>query len=186
MVTPAKGDYFGVRMTPAGTKLADAWDPAKDEASGEQCKSYGAAGIMRIPGRLHITKPDEKTLRIDTDAGRQTRIFHFGDWKAPSGEPTWQGESVAEWDRSGSGGLKVTTKNMKAGYLRKNGIPYSEHAVLTEYYDVVRERGGDQWLILTSNVEDPVYLQGPYTFSVQFKKQSDGSGWDPTPCSAKW
>ncbi len=186
MVPPAKGDYFAIRMTPAAMKLADAWDPAKDEAAGEQCKSYGAAAIMRIPGRLHITKPDANSLRMDLDAGVQTRVFHFGASKAPAGEPTWQGDSVAEWDSSGTGGLKVTTRNMRPGYLRKNGIPYSGNAVLTEYYDVVRERSGDQWLILTSVVDDPVFLPQPYTTSVQFRKQSDASGWDPTPCSARW
>jgi hypothetical protein len=186
MITPAKGDYFPIRLTPAATKIADAWDPAKDEAAGDQCKSYGAAGVMRIPGRLHITRPDEKTLRMDLDAGTQTRIFHFGDWKAPAGEPTSQGDSVAKWDTSGTGGLKVVTRHMRAGYLRKNGLPYSENAVLTEFYDLVRERNGDQRIVVTSTVEDPVYLQGPYTTSFHFKKQADSASWDPSTCSARW
>src|SRR5215471_4385323 len=84
MVVPPKGDYFGIRMTPAGLKLADTWDPAHDEAAGEQCKSYGAAGIMRIPGRLHIAWSDDNTLRVDADAGTQTRLVHFGERAAPS------------------------------------------------------------------------------------------------------
>ncbi len=186
MVLPPRGDYFGVRMSPAAVKIADAWDPAKDEAAGEQCKSFGAAGIMRVPGRLHITKPDDKTLRIDIDAGTQTRIFHFGDWKAPGGEPTWQGDSVASWDTSGSGGLKVVTTHMRPGYLRRNGVPYSANAVLTEYYDVVKEKSGEQRIVLTSSVDDPTYLAGPFAGSVHFKKQADGAGWDPSACSAKW
>ncbi len=82
MVTPAPGDYNGVPMTPAAVKIADAWDPAKDEASGDQCKSYGAPTILRVPGRLHITWQDDQTLKMETDAGKQTRTFHFGDWKA--------------------------------------------------------------------------------------------------------
>lgn len=186
MVTPAKGDFLGFRMTPLAIKLANEWDPVKDEAAGEQCKSYGAAGIMLLPGRLHITSPDEKTLRIDLDAGNQTRLFHFGDWKPVAGAATWQGNSVAQWDATGTGGLKVTTTHMRAGYLRKNGVPYSENAVLTEYYDVVRERSGDQRLILTSVVEDPKYLAQPFTTNSQFKKQPSGSGWEPAPCSSKW
>ncbi len=186
MVTPAKGDFLGVRMTPAGLKIADAWQPDKDEAAGEQCKSYGAAGIMRIPGRLHITWQNEKTLRMDLDAGIQTRLFHFEDAKTTADEATLQGHSIAQWDTSGTGGLKVVTKNMRAGYLRKNGVPYSENAILMEYYDVVRERAGELWLILTSVMEDPLYLQQPYTTSVQFKKQPNASGWDPTPCSSNW
>jgi hypothetical protein len=186
MVVPPKGDYFGLRMTPAGVNVADAWDPARDEAAGEQCKSYGAAAIMRIPGRLHIAWSDDTTLRVDIDAGTQTRLFHFGDWKERATDLTWQGDSIAQWETTGSGGLKVVTTHMRSGYLRKNGVPYSENAMMTEYFDVIRESNGDVRLIVSSNVDDPTYLQQPYTNSVQFKKQPDGSGWEPTPCSARW
>ena len=85
MVTPAPGDYEGVPMTPAARKIADAWDPAKEEASGDQCKAYGAPALLRVPDRLHITWQDDKTLTMETDAGKQTRLFHFGDWKLPDG-----------------------------------------------------------------------------------------------------
>src|SRR5215475_3070611 len=78
MVTPAKGDYTSVPLTPEGRMVADAWDPAKDEAQGNQCKAYGAPAIMRIPGRIHITWQDDYTLKIETDSGKQTRLFHFG------------------------------------------------------------------------------------------------------------
>src|SRR3954470_18809632 len=135
MVTPARGDYQGVPMTPEARKIADGWDPAKDEASGELCKAYGAPALLRVPGRLHITWQDDQTLRMDSDAGKQTRIFHFGDWKAPAGPRTIQGDSVAEWQAGGGRGatdgtLQVTTSNLKAGFLRKNGVPYSENASL--------------------------------------------------------
>jgi hypothetical protein len=200
MVTPAKGDYLSVPMTLEARKVADSWDPAKEEAAGNQCKGYGAPAIMRLPGRLHITWQDDHTLRADTDAGTQTRLFHFGEWKAPAGEPTWQGDSVAQWEtpRVGrgmpppepgqvkSGNLKVTTTHMRAGYLRKNGVPYSADAVLNEYYDIIRERNGDQLLVVTTVVQDPKYLQQPFITSSQFKKQADATGWDPTPCSSKW
>jgi hypothetical protein len=185
MVTPPKGDYQSMPMTLESRKVADAWDPAKDEAAGEQCKSYGAAEIMRIPGRLHVTWQDDNTLKMDHDAGTQTRLFHFGDWKSPGGEATWQGDSVAQWDTQ-SGSLKVVTTHMKAGYLRKNGVPYSANAIMTEYYDIVRERSGDLWLILTSIVQDPQYLREPFMISTHYKKQAGATGWDPTPCSARW
>src|SRR5262249_48360401 len=77
MVTPEKGDYPGVQLTPAGKAIADNWDPAKDESAGNQCKSYGAAAIMRVPGRLRVSWQDEQTLKIETDAGQQTRVLHF-------------------------------------------------------------------------------------------------------------
>src|ERR1017187_5660058 len=77
MVTPAKGDYASVPLNGAGRGMANNWDPAKDEAAGEQCKSYGAAGLMRVPGRVHITWQDESTFKVEMDSGQQTRIFHF-------------------------------------------------------------------------------------------------------------
>src|SRR5215472_11309032 len=65
MVTPKKGDYTSVPLNAEGRKTADAWDPAKDEASGDQCKAYGAPALMRIPGRLHITWQDDSTLKVE-------------------------------------------------------------------------------------------------------------------------
>jgi hypothetical protein len=195
MVTPAPGDYQSVPMTQAAIKIADAWDPAKDEAAGEQCKSYGAPAILRVPEHLHMTWQDDQTLRMDTDAGKQTRLFHFGAAKAPAGEdagPTLQGDSLAQWEiqRAGprpvGGSLKVTTSHLKAGYLRKNGVPYSDNAGLTEYYDLVKERNGDQLLVVTIVVTDPMYLREPFIISSHFKKQDGDTGWNPTACSSRW
>jgi len=81
MVTPAKGDYLGIPLTADAKKVADAWDPAADEAAGNQCRSYGAAGIMMLPGRVHLTWQEDNTLRMEFDAGTQTRLLHFGNWK---------------------------------------------------------------------------------------------------------
>jgi len=198
MVTPTLGDYQGVPMTDAATAIADAWDPEADEAAGNQCKSYGAAAIMRVPGRLRFQWEDDETLRLDADAGTQTRRFRFGDTATSPAEPSWQGESSGEWQvpqgrgrgapagppRTGS--LKVVTTHMRAGYLRKNGVPYSDGATLTEYFNVVRYRNGDEWLVVTSVVEDPEYLRQPFHTSTQFKRQADETGWNPTSCSSTW
>ena len=180
MVTPRKGDYQSVPMTAEARKVADAWDPAADEA-GNQCKAYGAAAIMRVPARFHITWQDENTLRVESDFGMQTRLFHFSS--APSGERTWQGFSTAQWQRPAS--LRVATTNLRAGYLRKNGVLYSENAAVTEYFDMAPLPSGGQVLIVTAIVDDPQYLAQPFTVSSQFLKEADGSKWDPTPCTAK-
>ncbi len=195
MFTPAKGDYLGLPLTPAAKKIADDWDPSKDEAAGLQCRAYGAANIMYMPERLHIAWQDDNTLRMDIDAGTQTRLFHFGK-PAPSDKPSWQGDSVAAWEahrgaeiapsNAQSKYLKVTTTRMLSGYVRKNGVPYSENAVLTEYYDFAPEAGGSPMLFVTTIVEDPLYLDNPLILTAQFKKQTDATGWDPTPCSARW
>jgi len=190
MVTPAKGDYQGVPLTPEARKIADAWDPAKEEASGEVCKSYGAPAILRVPGRLHMTWQDEQTLRIDTDAGKQTRIFHFGGWKAPAGPHTIQGDSAAEWEGGGrgatDGGMKVTTTNLKAGFLRKNGVPYSENTTVTEYYELLKMPDGSPLLVVTISTTDPTYLRQPFVITSQFKKEPSDAKWHPSDCSATW
>jgi hypothetical protein len=192
MVTPAKGDYESVPLNAAGIKLADSWDPAKDEANGNQCKAYGAAAIMRVPTRLHISWESDTALRIDADAGTQTRVLHFGGNPPSNGEPQWQGYSSAEWQLMGDGRspprggyLKVETTHMRPGYLRKNGVPVSGNAVLSEYFTRVNESDGNAYLIVTSVVNDPQYLNAPFTTSTHFKKLPDASGWRPTPCKAR-
>jgi len=212
MVTPIRGDFASIPLNAEGRKIGNAWDPEKDTAAGEQCKAYGAAAIMRVPGRLHISWADQNTLKIETDAGEQTRLLHFLPGADAvldiepgphSGPRTWQGYSVANWERpvrgSGAPGfglgatregahgksLEVTTTNLRAGYLRKNGPPYSENTVVKEYYDLHKERNGDTWFTVTTIVKDPAYLTEPFVTSTDFKKIPDGAGWSPTACTAK-
>jgi hypothetical protein len=198
MVTPPKGEYRRIPSSPAAVPIINAWDPAADERTGNQCKSYGAGNIMSVPGRLHITWQDADTLRIDTDAGTQTRLFHFSQSAAAAspaspGPRSWQGESIATWEPApggnaggGGGSLRVVTSNLRAGYLRKNGVPYSERATITENFDITTLPDSSRLLLVTTVVEDPVYLTGPYVVSPHFKKEADGAKWDPTPCSSTW
>jgi hypothetical protein len=198
MTMPPKGDSTGVPLNPAGRQATEAWDPARDENAGEQCKAYGAGGIMRLPGRLHITWQDDDTLKLETDAGTQTRTFGFRAARGQGGD--WQGVSGASWDRSvgpmGAGGffgappsrggsLKVVTTRMKPGYLRKNGVPYSADTVITEYFDRFDVPNGDSLLVVSTELVDPTYLAQPFWTSTHFKKQTDAAGWNPTPCSAR-
>jgi len=213
MLVPDKGDYVKVPINPEGRKVADAWDPAKDQASGNACKSYGAAAILQVPGRLHIYWQDDNTLRMDTDSGTQTRLFRFGGSPPPNEPPTWQGYSVAMWRgdeprdrRDGQGGpvqdstgrlviaqaqrkdadyLKVVTTHMRPGYLQKNGVPYSGNAIVEEYFDRFSDPyTHNTWLSVTTVISDPQYLIEPLITHAHFKKISDTSGWDPTPCRA--
>jgi hypothetical protein len=191
MVTPKKGVYDSLMLNAEGRRVADTWDPARDEAAGEQCRAYGAANLMRIPGRVHITWQDDNTLRLDTDAGTQTRLFVFGTAPA-SAEPSWQGQSTAEWQYAPAargavrtGNLKVMTTNLRGGYVRRNGAPYSAKTAMTEYYDLNAMPNGDRWFTVTTKVDDPVYSRGPYLTTTDFKKLPDASGWNPTTCSAR-
>jgi len=197
MMTPPKGDFSFVPLNAEGRRVAGLWDPAADEAARNQCKAYGAAGIMRLPERLHITWVDDNTLQIDIDAGMQKRLLHFDGSKWDGGEPKWQGDSVASWEKQAQssgfgrpvagatppqgGSLKVVTTHMSPGYLRKNGVPYSGNAALTEYFDRL-DVDGEAYLIVTGIVEDPHYLSGRFMTTEQFKLEPNGSKWNPTPC----
>jgi hypothetical protein len=165
--------------------------------------------LMNVPGRLHITWQDDNTLKVETDAGTQTRVLQFSDKPAPASTPrTWQGVSIAQWQtprpniplqlrpadraadtppvRPSGGSLRVVTTNVRAGYLRKNGVPYSENAVMTEYWDLYKRPNGEEWLTITTQIDDPQYLRTPRLTAPVFKKEPGNAKWDPTPCSSRW
>ena len=174
-----------------GAQAAMTWNSAKDESQGNQCKAYGALGIMRQPTHLHITWSNDNTLRVDADFGTQTRLFHFAP---PPGEPepTLQGHSIASWTAMGGGGgqanferggaLKVVTTHVTPGYYWKNGMPYTANAVLRENLFLLDLPDGDSWMTVTQMVDDPDYLTEPYIVNYHFKKLPDESRWNPTPC----
>jgi hypothetical protein len=240
MAVPPKGNSDSIGLSPAGTAILNAWDPAKDEAEGNQCKGYGAGAISRLPTRAHVTWQDGNTLKWETDQGMQTRLFLFGSAaqgaEANPGPRTWQGLSIATWEPVAGGGrgapggggfggpggfgpggpaaaptdddpaapatppvplvgarggnqsgwLKVVTTNVKSGYLRKNGVPYSEKATITEYFQPTPETYGVRYMVVTTILEDPEYLSGTLVTSSNYKKLPDtNNGWDPQPCSVR-
>jgi hypothetical protein len=202
MVTPPKGDYesIGNLMTPEARTIADAWDPSEDGS----CLAYGAAGLMRMPTRLRITWDGERTLVMETDAGQQRRALLFDRPEEP-GPPSLQGLSIAEWDRfpAGRGGapaggaaggrggagaaprggsLTVVTTHLSGGWLRRNGVPYSAEATVTEHFDRFSAPGDNEWLVVTTIVSDPRYLTQAFITSTHFRREADGAAWDPSPC----
>jgi hypothetical protein len=185
-----RGDFGYMPLNPQGRKVGTSFDPAADQAAGNQCKSYGAPAIMRVPGRFRIRWDDDTTLRIDVDHGTQTRLLHFGA-PAPAGtERSWQGYSVARWDGPGgrgaaprTGELRVVTTNLRAGYYYKHGIPYSENAVMTEYFNRLSDAGAE-YLAVTTIVDDPAYLAQQFVRTLQFRREPDDSKFNPTPCEA--
>jgi hypothetical protein len=192
MITPPKGDIVSIPLSLQGQQTAEAWDPARDEAAGEQCKAYGAPGLMRGPIRMRISWQDDNTLKLETDYGMQTRLLRFVAATAP-GPRSWQGSTSAQWIVRGGGrgaprfgSLKTVTNNLRPGYLRKNGVPYSDRALFTEHWDVHSLPNGDKYLVNTNVVDDPVYLQAPFQTAIHYKLEHDTSKWDATPCDARF
>jgi hypothetical protein len=200
MIAPPKGDYSSLPLTDEARKAADTWDPSQDG----RCEAYGVGGVMRIPGRLNVAWESDAVLKIDTDAGQQTRRFYFDAARPVPKERTLQGFSRAEWQRAvpagrggrgGRGGppptgpapgssLKVTTTQFRAGWVRRNGVPYSENAGITEYFDRFAAPDGAEWLVVTTIVNDPKFFNQEFVTSSHFKKEPDGSKWSPSPCRA--
>ena len=201
MLTPPKGDTMSVQpLNDAGRAETDRWDPASDGS----CRAYGAGALLRMPTRLQIEWADQTTLVLRADAGQQTRQLRFAaPGPAAAGPRTLQGVSHAQWQyamgtprgraaggtfaqggRDLGGSLVVTTTHLLAGWLRRNGVPYSDQTTLTEYFDRFPSPNGDEWLMVTTIVEDPVYLNGPFVTSSHFKREPDDSKWNPSPCRA--
>jgi len=159
----------------------------------EACRVYAAGGSLRVPGRLHITWADDNTLKVEMDAGTQTRLFHFNPTTPAPTEKTLQGYSVATWEVGGRGGgrgapagapaarwgsLNVSTTNLRGGYLLSSRSSYSDNSTLTEYFTRHTDFGVDYFTV-TASLQD-----GPTTrvTSSTFKKESDGSKFSPTGC----
>ena len=228
MVTPPVGNTASVPVSGEGRKAAAAWNLEADNAAGNQCKAFGVGGIMRQPGRIRISWQDDQTLKLEFDAGTQTRLLHFGAVPPPA-EQTWQGHSIAQWEGPGvgrgappvgdsrvtggglidrgvpggggqglrggppprqlaqintGGHIRVVTSNFRAGYLRSNGVPYSEEATITEYiHRLPTHPNGDVWLQVTTIVEDPRYLSQPFYTSTNFRLEPNDAKFNPTPCA---
>ena len=187
----------------------------------DRVSRYGAAGVMRMPTRLHITWENDNTLKIDTDNGQQTRRLVFNKSVAPPAAKSLQGFSVAEWERPAAwavaavvvaavaagdrlhrpqqparaaaaappaapparfGNLKVVTTQLSGGWLRRNGVPYSEDTTMTEFFDRFAAPTVTSGSSSRPIVNDPKYLAQEFVTSTHFRREPNGAKWDPTPC----
>jgi hypothetical protein len=194
MVTPPVGDAASIPLNERGRAATMAWDFDRDRREGNFCRAYGAPGIIRQPTRLRIEWEDADTLRLQFDAGNQTRHLRFKP--QASGEPSLQGDSAASWFRqtqsrgvfaaqtpATGGSLHVRTTNLTAGYLRANGVPYSEHATMKEFFTTFTlPDDNGTWLVVTTVVHDPDFLTTDLLISTQFKRETNRSRWNPRAC----
>jgi hypothetical protein len=205
MLTPPKGDYASIPLSPAGKKLADQFNPALYGGVDYQtsqiidCRAYGAAGLMRMPTRLHISWENPNELKLESDWGEQTRRIYFDQAQLPTA-PSLQGSSLGSWQypppvgvgfgffplpprgKPTQGKLKVMTGRLAGGWLRRNGVPYSDRTRMTEYFQAFKDALGRRWFDVTTVVVDPTYLINPLVTSSDFRQEPDGAKWSPHPC----
>jgi hypothetical protein len=184
MVTPPVGDTASLPLNERGRAAAAAWDLERDRAEGALCKAFAGPGLMRQPTRIRIDWEDDDTLRLEFDAGRQVRLFEFA--AQPPAERSLQGRSEASWFRQTQsrgvfgqrtppegGSLVVNTTQLTGGYLRPNGVPFSERATVREFFNTFTPPGeAGAWLIVTMVVDDREYLTTELVISSQFKKEA--------------
>lgn len=182
---PPVGDYAGLPINDAARFMADAWEASILSVPEHQCKPHPADYSPRGPANLRISK------EVDT-ASQETIAYHTHiSWQAPErtiwmdGRPhpdelaphTWQGFSTGEWiGGPNSQVLKVVTTHLKKGWIRRNGVPRSDQAELTEYF----YRHGN-FLTWTSIVNDPLYLTEPMIRTSDFMV-NPGQQIAPYPC----
>jgi hypothetical protein len=171
---PPVGEYAGLPLNDAAHAVADNWNPEDGYKPENQCKMHGAAYIMRSPIRFFLSYDDDTTIsiKIELEMGRERKIYL--DDRPAEGPPTEMGHSVGVWNGDM---LTVTTTNMTEKYIRRNGVPNSEQAVMTEH--IIRH---DDYISLISIIEDPVYLTEPLIRSVSFRKRDDEFKWVRYDC----
>lgn len=166
-LNPPVGDWFGIPMSEAAQRRAETWDAASWSLPEWQCRPHGGAYFKREPAALQITKDMDPVTREITaytaEWLRQVRIPIYLDGRPHPSENAahnWLGFSTATWDGDV---LKIETTHLKESYVRRNGIPLSDKATLTEYW--IRNDDILTWVIVT---EDPVYLTEPLVWSSNY------------------
>jgi len=158
---PAPGDYLGIPINDDERLRADTWDGDTVSVLQHQCIPHSAPYAMRGPSGLKISTVNDPVsgqiiaFIIDgTYTGPRTIWMDGREHPSQFAPHTWAGFSTGAWEGDT---LRIETTHIKAGYLRRNGIAFSDEATLTEFFDL-----HDKYLTLTTITEDPVYLTEPF------------------------
>jgi len=178
MVTPPVGDTSSLPVNERARAAAAAWNLERDKAEGNLCKAFAGPGLMRQPTRIRIDWEDDDTLRLEFDAGRQVRRLEAQWFRQTQSRGVFGQRTPPE-----RGALVVRTTQLTGGYLRPNGVPFSERTTVKEFFNTFTLPGdAGAWLILTMVVDDPEYLTTELVVSSQFKKEASRGAWNPRSC----
>jgi hypothetical protein len=180
---PEIGDYLGLPINDAARLRADTWDASLLTLPEHQCKPHPSDYAWRGPANLRILK------EVDRESQKLIAFHTHISWEAPErtiwmdGRPhppdyaahTWQGFSTGKFEGDM---LTVTTTHLKAGWIRRNGVPRSDRATVTEHL----LRHGD-YLTVVVLINDPVYLSEPFVRTTDFEFDARQQI-APYPCEA--
>ena len=165
---PELGDYLGLPINEAARLRADSWDASMQTLPEWQCRPHSADYIWRGPSPLTIRKEENPLTREIT-------AFH-AEWLRSIDNPiyldgrqhppddalhSWGGFATGKWEGDM---LTVTVTHLKEGYIRRNGMPRSDQATVTEHW----MRHGD-FLTVVTIVNDPVYLTEPFIRTTDYE-----------------
>lgn len=169
---PHLGEYVGIPLSREAIRRAEIWDAAIQSLPEWQCRPHSGAYIKRGPSNLRIWKDVDPASReiiaFHAEWLRSTNVPIYMDGREhppPYAGHTWGGFSTGEWqgDR-----LKVRTTHLKEDYYRRNGVPQSDRATLSEY--LIRRRFRDEdyltWVVIAY---DDVYLTEPLIRSTEYQ-----------------
>jgi hypothetical protein len=165
---PELGDYLGLPITDAGRMRADTWNAAIQTLPEWQCRPHSADYIWRGPSNLRISKEVDPVTRQITafhaEWLRSVDNIYYLDGRphpSPNAPHTWGGFSTAKWTGNI---LTITVTHLKEGYVRRNGVPRSDLATVTEHW--IRH---GKWLTVATIVNDPVYLSEPFIRTTDYE-----------------
>ena len=165
---PHIGEFIGIPMSEAGRLRSEAWSSSYMTLPEWQCRPHGAMYISRGPSQVRIWKEVDPVSRQITawhaEWLRSIDNPYYMDGRAQPSElapHTWGGFSTATYEGEM---LKITTTHLKEDYYRRNGVPSSDRATLTQYWI----RRGD-YLTWVTIAYDPIYLTEPMIRSSEYR-----------------
>lgn len=180
---PAMGDYLGLPINDAARLRAESWDASLLSLPEHQCKPHPSTYGFRGVGVLRIWEERDPSTQalVKIHTHIQWQAQHREIWMDGREHPpeyaahTWQGFSTGRYEGDV---LVVKTTHLKAGWMRRNGLPFSDRATMTDRF----HRHGDV-LTHVMIVEDPVYLTEPLVKTNGFQLSPNGT-MTPYPCEA--
>ena len=170
---PDVGDFTGLPINEDAVARALAYSPSQLALPERQCLYYGPTYTVIGPFGLRIWSESEPVdgrviswhMSGAVDKTPRTIWMDGRPHPSPNAVKTFRGFSTGRWEGDT---LIVTTTHMKAGPLRRNGVPHSDQTVMTEFISRY-----DDKLTILAIIDDPVYMEEPHVISRTWQEDAD-------------